>query len=700
MSVTPVILRNIVNAPGAPAYPANGYTLHAQDWAQVREALQLGAEAIYPKGVKVGSSGFELVTTTPFLMGDGSSLQFLDGALESAVVGALTHDGELSMRRFTVLSELRFRASTSILLEGGLDIHLPVQDQTNLITYRDGAQVANLDVFRDASTHVMDIVEGDFLSNSLNGGFAMRNATTVSRISMRDDGVLVVKDATDIDARPVVWENEREIVLATPGSSPIESIVGVDGVSAAEVSSSPRIFNVGLLVGGVQVQHLSLGVGPDDINVDALWAAGAGSGDVASLVTVAEKAAISTLLADVATLQAEVAARVKYIRTPAGTLVAPGADGYIQLVNSSSVIFDSPADGTLRAVSSGGGGGGGGGVASITVLSGLLNLGSSENPQLKVDIGAGLVFSSGSIVPDWGAGSNNVARGNHTHAGVYSPIGHTHAYASLADITYESLNGNGDVGTGSGQVASGDDARFHTQGTDQGTTATSFIIRSAFAGAPDASVYDIVFKRGSGTNYRIAWDDSTDVLKAGLVGSEKVFVFTDDSRLSDARTPASHSLASHTGLLAGALVTPGNAPASYTPTEASLNGHLEGVDAALAASAGGQTFSGSVMSTELVAGVFVVGNGIVGMKIIRGGTITRCTVNAQAPLGGGEAVTFEIQNVTRSTVATFTIAAGQMAAVVPSAGLAVFANDEICIRVSAVSGTPDVGTISFLVLKE
>ena len=88
--IIPVVLRNLVNAPATPAYPATGYTLHAEDMNQIRKAISTGQESIYTKGLLIGTEGIEIQTTTPFIMDDGAFLQFLDRGNDLAVVGSLS----------------------------------------------------------------------------------------------------------------------------------------------------------------------------------------------------------------------------------------------------------------------------------------------------------------------------------------------------------------------------------------------------------------------------------------------------------------------------------------------------------------------------------------------------------------------------------------------------------------------------------
>src|SRR5574343_1092984 len=144
MGITPVVLRNLANAPATPAYPAATYVLHAQDMNAIRRAISTGQEAIYTLGIKLGTGGIEVQTTTPLLMDSGATLQVLDGWNESVVVGALTNDGERSMQRFVVIQELILQADALVRIQGSPYIYLAEQEQTNVQILRGGADVLDL----------------------------------------------------------------------------------------------------------------------------------------------------------------------------------------------------------------------------------------------------------------------------------------------------------------------------------------------------------------------------------------------------------------------------------------------------------------------------------------------------------------------------------------------------------------------------
>ena len=65
---------------------------------------------------------------------------------------------------------------------------------------------------------------------------------------------------------------------------------------------------------------------------------------------------------------------------------------------------------------------------------------------------------------DVGTGATQVSQGNHAHG----------SYISAADVTYENLNANGDVGTGATQVSQGNHG--HTAGEISGLTQDSVFI--------------------------------------------------------------------------------------------------------------------------------------------------------------------------------------------------------------------------------
>jgi len=704
-TIIPVVLRNLVNAPATPPYPATGYTLHAEDMNEIRQAISTGEESIYTKGLLIGTEGIEIQTTTPFIMDDGAFLRFIDAGNDDAVVGSLSQSGELSMTQFTVMAGLLFQADAWIRLQGSLDLFLPEQTQTNVVVYRANADVLDLDVFFDTEVHGLHFLYGTYVANKAGEGYAMRNATTTSRLRLRDDQVLVIEDAVDMDARPVAWTNEREIPTGVPGSTPIQEIVGVDGVYAMEVLASPRTYQIGLEVAGVQLEHLDLGTGANQINVDEIWSAGAGSGVVATLVTVAERAAIPVLISDVATLQVDVTERIQYLRMPDGTLVDVNpANGYIQFVNSSSAIWDSPAAHTVRVVTSGGGGGGGGAVDSVTAGAGIGNSGSSNNPILDVKLASGLTFVGDTVGPDWGGSgaATTVSRSDHDHAGVYSPVAHAHAgvYVPVGGA-YADLVAASKIGTGAAQVASGADARFHTQNTDVSTTGLIFMLRSSFVGVPaGGDIVGLTVNRGASTDARLYYQETSSKWVAGLVGSEVALILEGDSRLGDARAPLAHTLSGHTGTITGAPIEPVYVPTDYTPTGVTLEGHLQGIDVAIGAFAPatglGQMFSCAARSNDVAAGQWLMGSGAAGMKVVGAGTLGRWTMNTQTIIAGS--ITLKINNLTALTSALATLAAGEF--VGGDLGLVVNDGDIVSIQCSAEAGVHNGSGLFFSVVKE
>ena len=66
------------------------------------------------------------------------------------------------------------------------------------------------------------------------------------------------------------------------------------------------------------------------------------------------------------------------------------------------------------------------------------------------------------------------------------------------------------------------------------------VLNSNEAGTPSEDG-GIEIERGTSTNAALTWDETSDIWKAGLAGSETAIVLTGDSRLTDARTPTSHA---------------------------------------------------------------------------------------------------------------------------------------------------------------
>jgi len=705
-TIIPVVLRNLVNAPATPPYPATGYTLHAEDMNEIRQAISTGEESIYTKGLLIGTEGIEIQTTTPFIMDDGAFLRFIDAGNDDAVVGALSQSGELSMTQFTVMAGLLFQADASITFQGSTDVFLPEQAQTNITVLRGLADVLDLDVFFDTEVHGLHFLYGTYVANKAGEGYAMRNATTTSRLRLRNDQVLVIEDAVDMSLRPVTWTNEREIPTGVPGSTPIQEIVGVDGVYATEVLASPRTYQIGLEVAGVQLEHLDLGTGANQINVDEIWSAGAGSGVVATLVTVAERAAYTQAVLDVAILQVDVLERIQYLRMPDGTLVDVNpANGYIQFVNSSSALVDSPAAHTVRIVATGGGGGGGGGVGSVTAGAGIGNSGSSANPILDVKLGTGLAFSGDTVVPDFGTIAGKVSEGNHLHTGVYSPVGHAHAGVYVpTGGAYADLVAASKIGSGAAQVAAGNDARFHTQDTDLGTSSLTFVLREGFAAVPaGGDIVAVDFERGVLTNARIKWNETTDKFQAGVIGSEQNLILEGDSRLTDARSPLSHALSAHTGTIDGSFIQPGYVPTDYTPAGVTLEGHLQGIDVAIGAIAPqpglGQTFSAAVRLNDSVLNDYILGSATGGIRVKGAGTLKSYALNTQDPLGGGSTLVVTVRNLTAATSGTITLPPGD-SVVTGDLSLAVADGDVVSMYISAFAASHNIGVMNVLVVKE
>lgn len=699
MPVTVVPLRQLVNDPAAGTYPDTPPdTLFAQDWNMMRSALTTGVKGIYTRGVKVGLEGLEFVASAPVKLAASVQLTFIDGGNSDAQVGYLSNDGELGMQSFFVGLGLRIAAGGTVTHEGLTTHTVPTGDTTNTheLWARGEAVVKDFEVdYRTGTLSVLHILTGDYAVDRDNAGIIFKNPDVRTILRMNDDGELEVADVIDWAARPLTFNNVRKVMLGTDVF--VDSITGTDGVVAELVSANPKQYVIRLE--GVQAPALDIGLGVDQIGPDTL-AAGGLVGDVAAFVTPAEKAAISTLVASVVAIQAELATTVKILRTQDGEDITPDGSGRILLANSSSVIFDKPGDNTARAVASGGGGGGS--VISVGAGNGLSNSGSSTAPVLNVNVSPGLLITADSLIPDWGTGTNNVARGDHLHTGVYSPVGHTHSGFVATGGAYADLVAAGKIGAGAGQVAAGTDVRFHTQGTDVGTTSLTFRLRSGFAGtAADADVAGLVIERGAETDARIYFKEDTNLWVAGLVGSEQPIVLDNDARLSDARVPLSHDIDSaHTGQLDSVRVSVSTfSPAQYAALSPNVDGHLAGIDGALGGKLGtsdtrlgGQQFMGAV-GNLLLANTYFIGKAGLGELNNATGVINYASIQSEEPLAGGTAITVTIENLNTLVTKTISLTAGDTFFRDPALALAVNAGDEIVAYASIVTGVPNGGVI-------
>ena len=124
---------------------------------------------------------------------------------------------------------------------------------------------------------------------------------------------------------------------------------------------------------------------------------------------------------------------------------------------------------------------------------------------------------------------------SHNHTGVYSPVGHTHTASDITDfttsvdarVTYETLNSNGDVGTGSSQVAAGNHTHSNYQEistyTVQTTDATPTVLMTVAVPTGQEKLFDVrVHGHEDATNDHI-WKKTVFCVKnvggtASLVG--------------------------------------------------------------------------------------------------------------------------------------------------------------------------------------
>lgn len=712
MAITVVDLRQLQNKSGSPPYPDTPpNTIYAQDWNAVRGAISKGTAGIYALGVKVGAEGFATIGETPFSLAAGL-IVFRNAAADDAQVGYLSNTGELGMVNLRADQKLLLAADAEIRHEGDALRTVPEETPTNwhLLTKRGSGTVEDFDVYHDGSLEVIRKLQGDYAADKIGSGFILRYAGGLSRLRLNSSGQLLIEDVNDYAARPITYTNPRLIMT---GSGSFVDDVTADPASpilVTEPSSDPKIKQIS--IADIGAGFLAIGAGTDDVNVDALMAGGGGIGALAALTTPAEKALISTNAAAIAALQAEMLTVVKSFRTSGGQIITPDSTGRVQVANSSSVLWDKPTTNTIRAVASGGGGGGGGGVSSVTGGNGVANIGSSSDPILVVDlaVGKGLEFSGGELQLAWaGTGGDFgtttlAARSNHTHAALYSALGHSHAgMALLSDITYETLDGNGDVGTTSGTLAAGNDTRFHTQHTDLGTSQMVFLLRRGFASAPATSdVVGIAVERGTaGADARIYWDELNDVWVAGVVGSELAIVLTTDARLSNARTPTSHDItSSHTGNLPGARVAPGNTPSAYTAASSTLDGHLSGIDSALGSVAGQdeETFVGFTMSFSV--NDYLVGQMGTGATVRRDGTLNVARLTADVDLGIGESIDIEISNITNPASSNITLNAGERFTENLLLNIPFSAGDELTARIASVTGVPTINMLQIELVRE
>lgn len=702
MPVSVVDIREMQDKPGAPAYPASAYTLHKDDWNLLRDALTSGEAGIFTKGVKLGSEGLDFTTTAPIRMGHASALIFLDGGEDDKVVGSLSDDGYLSMEILRANTSMRFAGGCVLVLEGDREEHRPAESRSHDYVMLGDAQVEDLDLDDTGDLFALRILSGTFQSDALGHGFAFRNGGGVAQLYMDDDGVLVLRDVVDPSARPWTYDNERQVVTGLVGAELVADVVGVDGIDAEPIETSPRVIQVGLLAAGINADRLNVGSGTEQVNVDDLWVRGGGSGDIATLVTVSERALIADHEDRIAALEADIVTRISSLRTAAGEFIVPTPAGYVQLGNSTNFIFDKTGPNTLRGVANGGGGGGGGGgIESIIYGDGLGSTGPLANPTIYVKTGDGVVIAGDEVAADFGTGNAEVARGDHLHDGVYALAAHTHTGVYVpAGGAYADLSASSKIGTGAGKVAAGDDPRFHTQGTDTGTTALLFHLRTGFVGVAPANgdVAGIAVERGTAADARIYFEEVADKWVAGLEGSEAAIILEGDGRLTNPRAPTAHALGSHSGTLGGSAVVIAYPPSFYVPADTGLEAHLAGIDAALfdlsaATVQTPQMFTSAALSANVISGQYILGNGVSGVKAAHDGAIGVIVVQAQLALAVASSILVWVHNFTKATHVIANIAAGDIYSRAAVA-LACDEDDEIGIEIHGVTGAPAAGIVT------
>lgn len=652
MPVTVVAIPQLFNDPGAPPYPDNPRdTIFAQDWNLLRDALTLAQKGIYTKGVKLGAEGIEVTVSAPVRMADETDLLFLDGGNSNAQVGYISHDGELGMQQIRVNGKLLIAAGVIEVREGIVTHTVPVGVATNIHEYwkRDVVTVKDFEVdFQSGTLSVLQILKGDYAVDRDYAGFIFKSPSVRTIVRLNSDDELEVADVVDWAARPLTFTNIRKVMLGTDVF--VDEVFGTDGVVVTEVSSNPKQLLISL--SGVQAPALDIGLGVDQVGPDTL-AGGGLTGDVASFVTPAERALIGTLNSAVLSILAELPSFIKVLRTATDGDILPTTLGVINLANSSSVIFDKPGDNTLRAVSSGGGGGGS--VNSVTAGSGLANSGTATDPVLNVNVGDGLVIVADTVKASF-AGSGvaiTVARSDHNHTGVYSPVGHTHTGVYIpTGGAYADLSGAGAIGTGGGQVAAGN--HNHT------------------------GVYV-----ATGGSY-------ADLVGAGDVGLGAGQV-----------APGVHLVSAHTGQLdANRVDVTSFAPVNYTPGGAQVDDHLSGIDTALGTAVtatntklGGQQWAGSI-GTPIAPGAYLIGSLALGDTSNQAGTINFAAINTQDVLAGGTSITITVHNITAATSKVITILGGDAYKRDTALGLAVALGDQISANITAVVGIPACGNVT------
>ena len=710
-AITPIDLRVLQNKAGAPAYPDSPpNTIYAEDWNPIRDAISKGISSISTKGIVLGSDGLCSLGNTPVNMSAGL-LIFEDAEAEDVQVGYISNTGELGMVALRADQTLFLAADVTVVHEGDACRTVPETAPTDwhMLTKRGAGGVEDFEVFHDGTLEVIRKLQGDYAADKIGSGFIMRFAGGLSRIRMNASGEPVIEDVLDYAARPITYTNERRLMT---GTDVFVSDVIADPFSpilVTEPTSDPKVKQIS--IAAIPASALAIGAGAGDVNVDNLFAGGGGIGSLAALTTPAEKTLISTNASAIAAIQAELLTVVKDFRTSGGQIITPDVSGRIQVANSASVLWDRPATNTIRAVSSGGGGGGGA-VNSVTGGSGIVNLGTAADPILHVDlvVGEGLEFFGGELRLEWAGSAGDfgtgtlAARSDHLHDATYSPLGHSHAgMALISDITYETLDGNGDVGTVASTLAAGDDGRFHTQNTDVSTTLDGiFVLDSARAVTAGSGQRGIGIERGASTNAVMVFDDGDDTWKAGLEGAPVAIILEGDARLTDARAPTSHDIDSaHSGQLAAARVDVAYVPSNYTPASVDVDGHTAGIDSALGAISGSdeETFTG--FATTILVTEYLIGGPVVpSITVRRAGTLNVGRLRSDVDLAPGTQIDVQVSNLSTPASAILTLTALQQQH--ENLGLAIpfLAGEQLDARIINVVGAPGVSQLQLELVRE
>lgn len=190
-------------------------------------------------------------------------------------------------------------------------------------------------------------------------------------------------------------------------------------------------------------------------------------------------------------------------------------------------------------------------------------LGSTANIPLIT--GTAGVIQAGSF----GTGANTFCAGNDSRLSdartptSHNNSAHSETYITASGVTYEALNANSDVGTGSSQVAAGDHAHsgvyepviaskgsaFNVNfGTTTGTACQGDDSRLSNARTPTShgneahsSTFITAADVHSNANDPSASEKAALAGTSGTPGSDNKYVTNADSRMTDARAPTSHA---------------------------------------------------------------------------------------------------------------------------------------------------------------